>query len=389
MRGSAPEGAEEFLVATTTTSAAPVAAKQGRLLRIVKWLFLLALLLIVAAAICGAAYQVIATYRDGQRFPQEGRSVALGAAFPGVSLNMNCSGTVAGAPTVIMDTGLGVPAVGWDFVQPDVAKFARVCSYDRAGYGWSTPGPMPRTSGEIAKELHALLTAAGEKPPYVLVAHSFGGYNVRVYTKEYPAEVAGMVLVDTSHEDQNNRMPGTLKNFMKKQSEQLEIQRKLAPYLMFFGIARLIGGEQDPTGKLPKDFLKKVNYLSLQTKFVEATASEIGSFETSAAEVKGAGNLGDRPLVVLTAGKSADPKLLPGIDKKDIEELQKIWINDLQVQEMHLSTRGTRQIVEDSTHMIPFERPDTVILAIRAVCEAVKNAATAAAPNSPAASAKK
>jgi hypothetical protein len=169
----------------------------------------------------------------------------------------------------------------------------------------------------------------------------------------------------------------------------LEIQRKLAPYLMFFGIARLIGGEQDPTGKLPKDFLKKVNYLSLQTKFVEATASEIGSFETSAAEVKGAGNLGDRPLVVLTAGKSADPKLLPGIDKKDIEELQKIWINDLQVQEMHLSTRGTRQIVEDSTHMIPFERPDTVILAIRAVCEAVKNAATAAAPNSPAASAKK
>jgi pimeloyl-ACP methyl ester carboxylesterase len=358
------------------------------LLRIVKWVFLLAVLLVVAALICGAAYQAIANYLDGQRFPQEGRSVELGAAFPGVSLSMNCTGqAAAGAPTVIMDTGLGVPAVGWDFVQPEVAKFARVCSYDRAGYGWSTPGPMPRTSGEIAKELHALLAAAGEKPPYVLVAHSFGGYNVRVYTKEYPAEVAGLVLVDTSHEDQNNRMPGTLKNFMKKQSQQLEAQRKLAPYLMFFGIARLMGGEKDPSGKLPPDYMKKVNYLQLQTKFVDATASEIGSFETSAAEVKAAGNLGDRPLAVLTAGKSADAKQLPpGIDQKDIEELQKIWINDLQVQEMHLSTRGKRQIVEDSTHMIPFERPDTVIAAIRAVYDDAKAgaaAATTAPPNSP------
>lgn len=373
-------------MATTTSAAtaAPITKKQGRFLRILKWVLLGLVLLLVAAAICGAAYQAIANYRDEQRFPQEGRSVALGAAFPGVSLNINCTGQSGpGEPTVIMDTGLGVPAVGWDFVQPEVAKFAHVCSYDRAGYGWSTPGPMPRTSGEIAKELHALLTAAGEKPPYVLVAHSFGGYNVRVYTKEYPAEVAGMVLVDTSHEDQDNRMPGTLKDFIKKQSEQLEAQRRLAPYLMFFGIARLLGGQPDPTGKLPKDYVQKFNYLMWQTKFVDATASEIGSFETSAKEVREAGNLGDRPLVVLTAGKSADPKQLPpGIDKKDIEELQRIWINDLQVQEMHLSTRGKRQIVQDSTHMIPFERPDTVIAAIREVCDAAKASPAPASANS-------
>ncbi len=369
-------------MATTTAAMGSerITKKPGRILRIVKWVLLGLLLLVVAAAICGAAYQAIATYRDEQRFPQEGRSVALGAAFPGVSLNINCTGQSGpGVPTVIMDTGLGVPAVGWDFVQPEVAKFAHVCSYDRAGYGWSTAGPMPRTSGEIAKELHALLVAAGEKPPYVLVAHSFGGYNVRVYTKEYPAEVSGMVLVDTSHEDQNNRMPGTLKNFVKKQSEQLETQRKLVPYLMFFGIARLMGGESDPTGKLSKNFVKKFNYLILQPKFVDAAASESGSLETSAAEVKAAGNLGDRPLVVLTAGKSADAKLLPpGIPKEDLDELREIWINDLQVQEMHLSTRGKQQIVGDSTHMIPFERPDTVIAAIREVCEAAK--AGAAAP---------
>jgi len=377
-------------VATTTTPQTEITRKPGRLLRVLKWVFLLLFGLLAVAAVCGAAYQAIANYRDGQRFPQEGRSFPLGAAFPGVSLSMNCTGQAApGGPTVVLDSGLGVPAVGWDFVQPEVAKSLRVCSYDRAGYGWSTAGPMPRTSGEIAKELHALLVAAGEKPPYVLVAHSFGGYNVRVYTKEYPSEVAGLVLVDTSHEDQNSRMPGTLKNFMKKQSEQLEAQRKLAPYLMFFGIARLMGGEQDPTGKLPKDFVKKMNYLILQTKFVEATASEIGSFETSAAEVRAAGNLGERPLVVLTAGKSADPKQLPpGIEKRDLEELQRMWINELQVAEMHLATRVTRQIVEDSTHMIPFERPDTVIAAIREVCDAVK-AGPAAPAGSPAASPKK
>ena len=103
---------------------------------------------------------------------------------------------------------------------PDVAKFARVCSYDRAGYGWSSAGPMPRTSGEIARELHALLMASGEKGPYVLVGHSFGGYNVRVYTGKYPAEVAGLVLVDASHEDQNRWMPPS----MKKLNDDLTAQ---------------------------------------------------------------------------------------------------------------------------------------------------------------------
>src|SRR5262249_24706821 len=149
---------------------------------------------------------------------------------------------------------------------------------------------------------------------------------------------------------------------------------------MFFGIARMMGGEKDPTGKLLESFVRKMNYLQMQTKFVDATASEIGSFDTSANEMKAAGNLGDRPLVVLTAGQMCDSKAHPpGIEKKDLEELQTLWINDLQVQEMHLSTKGKRQIVEDSTHMIPFERPDTVIAAIRAVADDAKSGAAPAA----------
>lgn len=366
---------------TTTVAAAPITKKQGRLLRIVKWTFLSAVILIAAALACGALYQALASYRDSQRFPQQGRSVALGAAFPGVSLNINCTGQVsAGAPTVVMDAGLGMPAVSWGFVQPEVTKFARVCSYDRAGFGWSTAGPMPRTSKEIAKELHALLVAAGEKPPYVLVAHSFGGFNVRVYTGLYPAEVAGLVLVDTSHEDQNIRMPVSMKNFRKKQAEEGAAQQRLAPYLMFFGVARMMSVEQDPTGKMSNDFLKKMNYLMLQPKYLEATAAELGSFETSASEARAAGNLGDRPLMVLTAEKTFDPERTPpGVDKKDVEEWIKLWINDLQVQEMHLSTKGKQQVVADSSHMIQIDRPDTVIAAIRAVVDDVKGQTSTAA----------
>jgi len=352
-----------------TASTIPVPAKRGRFWRVSKRIFQLLAALVVLAAVCGALYQAIANWRDGRRFPQEGRSVELGAAFPGVALNLDCSGQ--GSPTVILDTGLGVPAVGWKFVQPEVGKFARVCSYDRAGYGWSTAGPLPRTSGEIAKELHALLAASGEKGPYVLVAHSFGGFNVRLFTKEYPELVAGLVLVDTSHEDQESRMPGSLETFMKNQSKQVEFQRRVAPFLIFFGIARLTAGDGGPPN-LPKSFLREVNYLQLQSKFVEAAASEIQNFHSSADEVRAAGNLGERPLVVLTAGKEEDAKDLPkGLDKRDLDDFRKSWMNDLQLREARLSTRGKQVIVPDSTHMIPLFRPDTVVAAIREVCEAV------------------
>src|SRR5215470_11356745 len=215
----------------------------GKLFRIVRKLLLGLALLIVIAAVAGAGYQAIANWKDAGRFPQEGRSIALGADSPGVSLNLNCSGQ--GTPTVVLDSGLGVPAAGWDLVQAEAAKFARVCSYDRAGYGWSSAGPMPRTTGEIVKELHALLEASGEKAPYVLVGHSFGGFNVRVYAGKYPADVAGMVLVDTSHEDQNDLMPASMKKFTRQQIAQLDTQRRLTPLLIFFGIARLTAGD-DP-----------------------------------------------------------------------------------------------------------------------------------------------
>src|SRR5215475_8876914 len=117
----------------------------------------------------------------------------------GRRLHINCTGK--GAPTVVMEAGAGDFSFDWGLVQPQVARFSRVCSYDRAGYAWSDPGPTPRTMRQIAFELHTGLLNAGIKGPYILIGHSLGGAIVRTYASQYPKEVAGMVLVDSVHEE--------------------------------------------------------------------------------------------------------------------------------------------------------------------------------------------
>jgi pimeloyl-ACP methyl ester carboxylesterase len=343
-----------------------------RPLKILRYLLLIAFALILIVAIAGILYQQIGNASDEKRFPIEGRLVALGPDFPNVSLAINCTGQ--GSPTVILDSGLGVPGIaGWAQSQPDIAKFTRVCSYDRAGYGWSTPGPFPRTSEQIVKELHALLVAAGEKPPYVLIAHSFGGFNVRLYTADYPDEVAGLVFVDTSHPDQLKRMADPLRKSITAQYSEVAKQAKLIPYLRFFGIARY-SNKPDTTSKVSIPLQEEVRYLQLQQKFVDASTSEIMNFEPSGDDVRAKSTtLGSRPLVVLTAGKNPEQKdLPPGVTLKDMEDFHKMWVEQLQLELAHLSTVGTQQVVPDSTHMIPFERPDTVIAATQKVVDAVR-----------------
>lgn len=105
-----------------------------------------------------------------------------------------------GAPTVVLESGLGQGIESWEKVQPEVARFARVVAYDRAGLGRSEPGPKPRTARQIATELHEALKNARLRPPYVLVAHSGSGFTIRVFAGLYPDEVAGMVFVDPTEE---------------------------------------------------------------------------------------------------------------------------------------------------------------------------------------------
>ena len=122
-----------------------------------------------------------------------GRFVDVG----GFRLHVHTSGE--GAPVVVFDAALAGSSISWTFVQPAVARFARTCTYDRAGFGWSDAGPMPRTAGRIADELKRMLEQAGEPPPYLLVGHSFGGFVMRIFAARYAAETAALLLVDPAH----------------------------------------------------------------------------------------------------------------------------------------------------------------------------------------------
>src|SRR5262245_4301376 len=140
------------------------------------------LVILIALVATGATYELFGRWRVAHRFRQRVKSIHTGQ----VTLTLDCEGQRR--PTVILESGARPSARSWILVQHEVARFARVCSYDRAGYGWSESGPEPRTSLQIAKELKAVLKTAGEKGPFLLVGHSMGGFHVRVFAGQYPNE---------------------------------------------------------------------------------------------------------------------------------------------------------------------------------------------------------
>ena len=150
-------------------------------------------LIVVAVLFAGVLYQQIGTVRDKKCVLPPGKVLRA----PGGSFHVNCTGQ--GQVTVILESGISASSLSWAKVQSEVAKFARVCSYDRAGFGWSDRRRGERTPGRLAQELNLMLGAAGIRPPYVLVGHSFGGLIARAYAAQFPDEVYGMVLVDTLH----------------------------------------------------------------------------------------------------------------------------------------------------------------------------------------------
>ncbi len=240
-------------------------------------------------------------------------------------------------------------------MQPDIAQFARVCSYDRAGYGYSDAGPMPRTSDRIASELHAALESAGEKPPYLLVGSSFGGYIVRVFNGKYPDQVAALVLVDATQEDQYRLLPAAWGNLSAATHRRARRQAFWAPLYIGLGIARLQLRMHD----------QEVAPVLLQSKYLKARTSEFENIEVSAEQARAADHIAEKPIVVLTAGRAIDAPLKAALSEEDQKAYEGTWINDLQLRLAHLSRRGTRVIVADSGHDIPTDRPDAIVTAVR------------------------
>lgn len=193
----------------------------------VRSLLLVALVLTAIAVPIGIIFEQAGETLDRRAFPQVGQSFDVG----GRTLNIFCLGN--GGPTVILESDVAVAGYSWLIAQRAISRFARVCWYDRAGYGWSDPGPFPNHSDSIARDLHQLLMAAAISPPYVLVGHGIGAFHVRVYNGLYPHDAAGMVLVDPLNEDTTIRVHNHDETLRPAVIE-------LSKTLGFIGVLRLI-----------------------------------------------------------------------------------------------------------------------------------------------------
>ena len=291
--------------------------------------------LIVLAALAGATYQGLATRRDLAATPAPGQLVDIG----GYRLHLWCSG--AGTPAVILDTGLGGMSAGWGFVQPDVARFTHVCSYDRAGMGYSDPGPSPRTARRIARELAELVDRSRIAGPLVLVGASSAGFNVRVFASDYPQRVAGLVLVDASHEDQPHEVPRVA---------------RFVPLLSSLGVLRLLGISFGGSGEsLPPSARPFARATRFRAAGYQAAADEIMHIRESALEVRSSRRILTVPVIVVTGERGADPA----------------W-RALQDDQVTLSQHGCTIVAEESGHVVAVDQPAVVVDAIRRIVETAR-----------------
>jgi pimeloyl-ACP methyl ester carboxylesterase len=316
------------------------------------WLRIIArglFLIVILLALAGFFYENISEARDRRFNPMPGQLVDVG----GYKMHINCTGQ--GTPTVILDSGLGDSYISWNKVQPKIAQFARVCSYDRAGLGYSDSSPHPRTSKDIAEELHTLLHNAGIFPPYILVGHSMGGYDVRLYASLYRPEVAGMVLVDASHPEQQKRFPAALNDMDASWVREQEFLEFTTP----LGIPRLLGFCAHEVEARAAE----CNFHSEREGVVELKA-----FPESAVQTAATGSLGDLPLAVL----SHDPNTpQPDLPEDLVKPTNDAW-QQMQEELSQLSTRGTRVVAKNSGHYIQLDRPELVIEAVRQVVGQVR-----------------
>src|SRR5574339_399903 len=200
----------------------PISRRRGR--GCLQWLGF-ALALFLGLALVGYIYEPLAEAANARAYPAPGQLVDVG----GYRLHISCSGS--GSPTVVIVAGLGDWSTTWGgVVQPEVAKTTRVCTYDRAGLGWSDTSPLPSDAAQFAKELHTLLQNANVPGPYVMVGHSLGGFIVRVFAHDYASEVAGVVLVDSMNP----------KQVTQSLSNKLALVYSLQAGLTRFGVGRLI-----------------------------------------------------------------------------------------------------------------------------------------------------
>lgn len=298
-----------------------------------------------------------------KQYPPIGQMVDIG----GYRLHMHVEGE--GTPTVILDAGAGGIGLSWELVRPAIAKVTRVVTYDRAGLGWSEPSPKPRKADVIAEELHALLTNADIKAPYILVGHSLGGPVARQFAAKYPDEVAGLVMVDPAHEQQMKYFPEAMvkmANSMKGMMGVIKLMGKLGIFALKPSLVQV-----GDNGALSKELVAQMQgVMASSNSHAEALIAE--SESVYAAETQPVSTLGNLPLTVISHGQLDANAVPPSLGLQVRDEYEAAW-QRLQVEITSLSTRGRRIVAERSGHNVIFDQPGIVIESVLEMVDTIKN----------------
>jgi pimeloyl-ACP methyl ester carboxylesterase len=325
---------------------------------------------------------LVATWQQAKEmsaYQPPGKLIDIG----GYRLHLNCSGT--GGPTVILISGAGDFSFDWSLVQQEVSRFARVCSYDPAGLAWSDPGPVPRTMRQESYELHTLLKAARLKGPFVLVGHSLGGLTARVFEEQYPTEVAGLALIDSTHEDttllyqgklvrmreRDNGVPIPPPQTLRTGPPQLPTKEDIEQFnsdLKASGPPKI----RAPYDKLPADAqAMRVWFLTQPPR--AAAGPDLLPEELQAiflARAKATHQLADKPLVVVLpkAQFGNPPRGVSADEWKRINEEKR----QQKIELTNLSRNSRLMVAQKSGHHVQLDEPQVVTDSIRLVVDAVR-----------------
>jgi pimeloyl-ACP methyl ester carboxylesterase len=271
----------------------------------------------------------------------------------GRQMHLYCSGT--GSPTIVIEAGASADWLGWQGVQPQLSRWTRICTYDRAGHGWSQPRSDARDAEAIARELHALLDQAGVPRPLVLTGHSAGGLYVREYGREFPDEIAGVVLIDASSPQQIDELPGWRRAYEADKQDMVR-QLRWDKLRVWSGWERLMGNCRNTPSPELRQLAGQYDAEMCRPDYVGGEDSEFPYFETSCNQAARLTSFGNVPLLII----SQDPdRRRDGMTANEITELP-VWARE-QEELKQLSPRSWRVIAGGSGHSIHHDRLDVVV----------------------------
>ena len=312
--------------------------------------------LLLVALVSGAIYERRSRASVLARYPPPGKLVDIGDR----RMQLDCRGT--GNPIVVFEAGRDLRgSLSWYLVHDDVAVFTRACAYSRAGIMWSDPKDSRPTAQGAAADLHATLENAGEHGPYVLVGHSAGGPGILVYTKYYPAEVSGLVFVDSSHPQQFERLAAA----MGLSRPRVGMADKLVRKLAWAGAIRLWAPQPAANDSAAMQIVSAFG----TTSWVSATR-EIEADRDWFSDAGTVRSLGSRPTVVLSGMKPSAERL--GITPEQESKRLEVW-RTMQNELAALSAVSRHEEDLEADHYVQMSRPQHVVSAVRWVVEQVRS----------------